>query len=236
MEGASHPYTRLLISSLPEVGVRYADERLMGIPGTPPSLLNPPRPGRAIRQCGNGLSATDSRQVRHAEQIRCREEFVVGARTNNKNAPHSSHLRGYHSHNHGGKQGETPAGNITPDGVDGTDELRDVHAGLDLQRPFARQLSFRHAPHVCCSVFHRAQELTRNFPLCLVDFTAGNPKKFPAHIRAIQLACPFVERRVAALLHVGHDSRSGTMRLTVLPLASFRQACFCLWCELQDAH
>jgi peptide/nickel transport system ATP-binding protein len=38
----SHPYTQLLISSLPEVGVRYADRRLTGIPGKPPSLLNPP--------------------------------------------------------------------------------------------------------------------------------------------------------------------------------------------------
>jgi peptide/nickel transport system ATP-binding protein len=37
-----HPYTQLLISSLPEVGVRYADRRLTGIPGKPPSLLNPP--------------------------------------------------------------------------------------------------------------------------------------------------------------------------------------------------
>lgn len=36
-----HPYTQLLISSLPEVGVRYADKRLTGIPGNPPSLLNP---------------------------------------------------------------------------------------------------------------------------------------------------------------------------------------------------
>jgi len=37
-----HPYTQLLISSLPEVGVRYAEKRLTGIPGTPPSLLRPP--------------------------------------------------------------------------------------------------------------------------------------------------------------------------------------------------
>jgi peptide/nickel transport system ATP-binding protein len=38
----SHPYTRLLISSLPEVGVRYAEHRLSGIAGRPPSLLDPP--------------------------------------------------------------------------------------------------------------------------------------------------------------------------------------------------
>jgi len=37
-----HPYTRLLISSLPEVGVRFAETRLAGIPGKPPSLLAPP--------------------------------------------------------------------------------------------------------------------------------------------------------------------------------------------------
>lgn len=37
-----HPYTRLLVSSLPEVGVRYAEKQLVGIPGRPPSLLDPP--------------------------------------------------------------------------------------------------------------------------------------------------------------------------------------------------
>jgi peptide/nickel transport system ATP-binding protein len=37
-----HPYTKLLISSLPKVGVKYRDEKLTGIPGTPPLLLNPP--------------------------------------------------------------------------------------------------------------------------------------------------------------------------------------------------
>jgi peptide/nickel transport system ATP-binding protein len=37
-----HPYTKLLISSLPEVGVRYDEKRLVGIPGMPPSLLGAP--------------------------------------------------------------------------------------------------------------------------------------------------------------------------------------------------
>jgi peptide/nickel transport system ATP-binding protein len=37
-----HPYTRLLVSSLPEVGVRFAERRLSGIAGRPPPLLNPP--------------------------------------------------------------------------------------------------------------------------------------------------------------------------------------------------
>jgi peptide/nickel transport system ATP-binding protein len=40
-EDPKHPYTQLLLSSLPEVGVRFADKRLTGIPGRPPSLLNP---------------------------------------------------------------------------------------------------------------------------------------------------------------------------------------------------
>jgi peptide/nickel transport system ATP-binding protein len=37
-----HPYTQALLSSLPEVGVRYEQRELIGIAGTPPSLLNPP--------------------------------------------------------------------------------------------------------------------------------------------------------------------------------------------------
>jgi peptide/nickel transport system ATP-binding protein len=37
-----HPYTQALISSLPEVGVRHDQKTLVGIPGRPPALLNPP--------------------------------------------------------------------------------------------------------------------------------------------------------------------------------------------------
>ncbi|MDI7277342.1 MAG: ABC transporter ATP-binding protein [Anaerolineae bacterium] len=43
-----HPYTRLLIASLPEIGVRFAEKRLSGIPGSPPLLLDPP-PGCRFR-------------------------------------------------------------------------------------------------------------------------------------------------------------------------------------------
>ena len=46
-----HPYTQLLVSSLPEVGVRYADRRLQGIPGKPPSLLEPPAGCRFRDRC-----------------------------------------------------------------------------------------------------------------------------------------------------------------------------------------
>jgi peptide/nickel transport system ATP-binding protein len=46
-----HPYTQLLISSLPEVGVRFAERRLAGIPGSPPSLLDPPGGCRFRARC-----------------------------------------------------------------------------------------------------------------------------------------------------------------------------------------
>ncbi len=46
-----HPYTRLLISSLPEVGVKHTEKRLKGIPGNPPLLLNPPEGCRFRDRC-----------------------------------------------------------------------------------------------------------------------------------------------------------------------------------------
>jgi peptide/nickel transport system ATP-binding protein len=46
-----HPYTQMLVSSLPEVGVRYADKKLSGIPGSPPSLLKPPAGCRFRARC-----------------------------------------------------------------------------------------------------------------------------------------------------------------------------------------
>jgi peptide/nickel transport system ATP-binding protein len=42
VESPRHPYTRLLLSSLPDVGVTYEEKKLEGIPGRPPPLLDPP--------------------------------------------------------------------------------------------------------------------------------------------------------------------------------------------------
>jgi peptide/nickel transport system ATP-binding protein len=51
VDAPRHPYTRLLLSSLPEVGVRYEKKRLRGIPGRPPSLLEPPSGCRFRGRC-----------------------------------------------------------------------------------------------------------------------------------------------------------------------------------------
>jgi peptide/nickel transport system ATP-binding protein len=51
VEEARHPYTKLLIASLPEVGVRYGGKRLACIPGRPPSLLGPPAGCRFRDRC-----------------------------------------------------------------------------------------------------------------------------------------------------------------------------------------
>ncbi|AEJ62056.1 oligopeptide/dipeptide ABC transporter, ATPase subunit [Spirochaeta thermophila DSM 6578] len=46
-----HPYTQMLISSLPEIGVKFGEKRLKGIPGKPPLLLDPPRGCRFRDRC-----------------------------------------------------------------------------------------------------------------------------------------------------------------------------------------
>jgi peptide/nickel transport system ATP-binding protein len=51
IEAPRHPYTRLLISSLPEIGVRFEEKRLSGIPGVPPPLLDPPEGCRFRDRC-----------------------------------------------------------------------------------------------------------------------------------------------------------------------------------------
>ncbi|MEV0195637.1 ABC transporter ATP-binding protein [Nonomuraea sp. NPDC050691] len=47
-EQPRHPYTRMLVNALPEVGARHTGRRLTGIAGSPPSLLDPP-PGCRFR-------------------------------------------------------------------------------------------------------------------------------------------------------------------------------------------
>ncbi len=46
-----HPYTKMLISSLPKIGVKYSEQILAGIPGKPPLLLDPPAGCRFRERC-----------------------------------------------------------------------------------------------------------------------------------------------------------------------------------------
>lgn len=46
-----HPYTKLLISSLPDIGIRYTETKLAGIKGECPSLLDPPSGCRFKTRC-----------------------------------------------------------------------------------------------------------------------------------------------------------------------------------------
>jgi peptide/nickel transport system ATP-binding protein len=51
VDAPRHPYTRMLIASMPEVGVRFAEHRLAGIEGRPPSLIDPPAGCRFRDRC-----------------------------------------------------------------------------------------------------------------------------------------------------------------------------------------
>jgi peptide/nickel transport system ATP-binding protein len=51
IEAPRHPYTQLLLASLPEVGMRYDQAALTGIPGRPPSLARPPAGCRFRDRC-----------------------------------------------------------------------------------------------------------------------------------------------------------------------------------------
>jgi peptide/nickel transport system ATP-binding protein len=51
VENPVHPYTKMLLSSLPEVGIRYTETKLSGIPGQPPQLLTPPQGCRFKDRC-----------------------------------------------------------------------------------------------------------------------------------------------------------------------------------------
>ena len=70
-----HPYTKLLISSLPEVGVRYDAAKLCGIPGRPPSLLDPPTGCRFRDRCPLADSACASEppfvQIEPGHEVAC---------------------------------------------------------------------------------------------------------------------------------------------------------------------
>jgi peptide/nickel transport system ATP-binding protein len=74
-----HPYTKLLISSLPEIGVRYAEKRLAGIPGSPPVLLDPPTGCRFRERCPvtfeKCLDVPPFVEIEKGHHVACWKEF-----------------------------------------------------------------------------------------------------------------------------------------------------------------
>lgn len=79
-----HPYTRMLISSLPEVGVKHTERRLTGIPGTPPLLLNPPEGCRFRERCPVAfekcVDVPPFIQIEPGHFVACWKEFATNAR------------------------------------------------------------------------------------------------------------------------------------------------------------
>jgi peptide/nickel transport system ATP-binding protein len=78
-----HPYTKLLIASLPEIGVKYAEKRLTGIPGKPPLLLDPPTGCRFRERCpvafGKCLDVPPFIEIEEGHFVACWKEFEKNA-------------------------------------------------------------------------------------------------------------------------------------------------------------
>jgi peptide/nickel transport system ATP-binding protein len=78
-----HPYTKLLISALPKVGVKYAERRLEGIPGNPPQLLDPPVGCRFRARCpvafDKCLEEPPFLDVENGHFVACWKEFEGNA-------------------------------------------------------------------------------------------------------------------------------------------------------------
>ena len=80
-----HPYTKLLISSLPQVGVKYSETKLSGIPGNPPLLLDPPRGCRFRDRCPVAFDRCVEEppfvEVEHGHFVACWHETPEAAAT-----------------------------------------------------------------------------------------------------------------------------------------------------------
>src|SRR5208282_2063840 len=191
---------------------------------------------RSVRQSGNGLGAAYPRKMCYAKEACCSQELVIHSWANHNNAIHACDLRRDHGHDHGGEQRESSAGNVATDGIDRLNELGNTHAGLDFERPFPRQLLFRHAAHVRGGVFDCTKELPADPFSGRGDFARAHPKELAAHIRAIEFPSIFVQSRVAAPPYIRYDASGRAMRFAILSLAQLRQIRFSFWAQFQDAH
>ena len=75
IDNPKHPYTKMLIGALPEVGERYEGTQLSGIPGRPPGLLDPPTGCRFRDRCPLAHDACTEKppfvEVEPGHQVAC---------------------------------------------------------------------------------------------------------------------------------------------------------------------
>lgn len=81
-----HPYTHLLVGSMPQVGVRHDEQRLVGISGSPPPLIDPPSGCRFRLRCPYAFDRCESRppfvEIAEGHSVACwkvMEEENAGA-------------------------------------------------------------------------------------------------------------------------------------------------------------
>lgn len=75
MANPLHPYTKALIKSLPNAGIRHTKEKLEGIPGHPPNLINPPAGCRFRDRCPladeNCLEEPPLKEINKGRYVAC---------------------------------------------------------------------------------------------------------------------------------------------------------------------
>ncbi len=82
MKGSTHPYSEALISSLPRVGIQYRDERLKGIKGNPPDLVDIGPGCRFRHRCSYSTEKCEEtpkrEEVDDRHYVRCWHHQLVG--------------------------------------------------------------------------------------------------------------------------------------------------------------
>jgi peptide/nickel transport system ATP-binding protein len=83
IDSPRHPYTQMLISSLPTVGIKVTERRLTGIPGKPPLLLDPPVGCRFRDRCpfahDKCLEAPPFIEIERGHFVACWKELGTNA-------------------------------------------------------------------------------------------------------------------------------------------------------------
>src|SRR5215470_350968 len=191
---------------------------------------------RSIRQRRNCLRAADPRKLMDAEHTSRCEQRIIRAGANRHEARNASDLRRYGGHYQRGKQRETPAGNIAPDGIEGANELADADTGLYLQSPILWELAFRNAAHILSCVFHGVDEFTVHAADGRGHLFFGNPQPGFREVDSVEFLRPLGKRAISAPLHVGNNPRSDEVGFAVVRLPELEQVGFRFRSEFEDTH
>src|SRR5258708_2948075 len=158
----------------------------------------------SVSQCSHSVSTADTIELAHTQKLRCGQRLLCWTRRDHADLLYSRHLRGYDSHQNGGRQGIASPRYIASDRLQRTNDLPYFHSGQNRSPPLLRLLGFAILPDIVRSSLYCISKFCRNTGPCFFHFLLRNAQRLFGK-KAVPFLRVATHTAVTALADIVHN-------------------------------